>query len=63
MRGVCQIGSQGCQLNSIVECQVGNTVSHMCIKVLQTSPTLKDTGLVGCSCLLGADDGREDELD
>ena len=63
MRGVSQIGSQCCQLNLFDECQVGNTVSHMCIKVLQTSPTLKDTGLVGCSCLLGADDGREDELD
>ena len=32
--------------------------------MLQMSPTLKDTGLFACSCLLGADEGRvEDELD
>ena len=32
--------------------------------MLQTSPTLKDTGLFACSCLiLGADEGREDEFD
>ena len=32
--------------------------------MLQMSPTLKDTGLFACSCLiLGADEGREDEFD